>query len=137
MSCPYFRPETRLESISPGKRPLGDAYRGTCSAEPGKVPDGSILVDLCNMGYARGVCPAFPSCEGPDAVRFSIARDDTARVEVQCVLERDHGPYGYERLSYALETRKFDPAPSAEWIASQARAYIESYLRRKVALNAH
>jgi hypothetical protein len=42
----------------------------------------------CNIGYARGVCPQFPSDAPHDAVRFHRLADKS----LLYVFERDHTP---------------------------------------------
>jgi hypothetical protein len=92
-----------------------------------------MLRPLCNLGYARGHCARFPSDDGPDAVRFAVSRDDGASLRVHYVIERDHHPFAHGPLDYSLAAGEFVNQPSAEIVGRQARAYVESYLRRKAA----
>ena len=83
MSCPYFcpvAPRARGAGPESAMLPLGDEWAGVCRAapDPPPEPEEAILRSLCNFGYARGSCTRFPGDEGPDAVRFSVSRDDGA-----------------------------------------------------------
>jgi len=140
MACPYFyplAPRGHGALPQPDSRdamlPLGDAWTGYCRAVPEQPsqPDLAGLRRLCNIGYARGQCAKFPAGDGPDAVRFTISRDDGATLGIYYVVERDHHPFAHGRLDYSLETGMLAPAPPSEIVARQAQAYAESYRRRK------
>lgn len=140
VSCPYFHP---LEPLVPhlwgcdGRHnavlPLGDAWDGLCTALPGPPwkPGEDAIRSLCNLGYARGSCERFPCDAGPDAVRFAVSRDDGASVRIRYVVERDHHPFAQGPLEYSLAGETFIDPPAGEALGRQARAYVESYLRRK------
>ena len=136
MACPYFDPvEPRSPALSADTAmlPLGDAWAGVCLAAPDcpSHPDDSILRPLCNLGYARGECACFPVADGPDAVRFTITRDDGTSIHIYYVVERDHHPYAHGALEYSSDRDVLlDPPPQAT-LARQACAYVRSYLRRK------
>src|SRR6185436_3807782 len=103
MACPYFFPVERRSSAVGARDamlPLGDSWSGLCRAIPGalSIPDESALRPLCNLGYARGACPRFPSADGPDAVRFTISRDAGDSIRIDYVVERDHHPFAHGRL---------------------------------------
>ena len=101
MSCPYFYPtESRGGSAL---LPLGDSWAGHCHADPAQpaTPDDALC---CNLGYARGHCARFPDTAGPDAVRFTIAREDAAGVALYYVIERDHIPLRMARSSIRTRT---------------------------------
>ncbi len=87
MACPYFYPTRRLDWPSAPRLPLGAPYDGRCQAAANSEihPEGGILRDLCNFGYARGRCPHFPpeSVEA-DAVRFHAGR---------FILEKNYSPF--------------------------------------------
>jgi hypothetical protein len=102
--------------------PLGELWSGECRAVPGAPRTADHA--CCNMGYARGSCERFPEDAGPDAVRFSICRHEGEAVSIQYVLERDHLPFAHGRLEHPAVTE-------SELLTRQARAYVESYLRRK------
>lgn len=128
MACPYFMPGERLP-LSRGS--LGDLYAGACQADAAKPcrPDETTVADRCNLGYARGRCAHFPEGDGPDAIRFSIARKDDSSIRVLYSLERDHRPYSNGSLAYSTQIGDFESAPS-EAISTLAAAYVRSYLRR-------
>ena len=136
MSCPYFYPvEPRVYEAGAhtAMLPLGDAWAGVCRAVPDLPwqPDEAMLRRLCNLGYARGTCARFPSGEGPDAVRFTVSRDEGASVRIYYVVERDHHPFAHGPLDYSVAWGAFVNPPSGETMSRQAQAYVESYLRRK------
>lgn len=120
MSCPYFYPtESRGGSAL---LPLGDRWAGLCHTDPVSPAEPQDAL-CCNLGYARGQCTRFPDDAGPDAVRFTIARDDGAAVQVYYVVERDHHPFAHGPLDAA--------SGGAPLLQRQAAAYLESYRRRK------
>ena len=135
MACPYFFPvERRLPTgARDAMLPLGDQYTGLCRAVPGALstPDESVLRPLCNLGYARGACPSFPSEEGPDAVRFTISRDAGDSIAIDYVVERDHHPFAHGKLEYSASSGSLADSPG-DILARQAAAYAESYRRRKI-----
>jgi hypothetical protein len=137
MSCPYFYPvERRDRGSSPqiAMLPLGGDWVGECRAAPAEPwqPGEATLQPLCNLGYARGVCPRFPPETGDaDAVRFTVSRDDAAGVQIYFVLERDHHPLAHGPLEYSAAGAAFVNAPAGETFSRQAAAYVESYLHRK------
>jgi hypothetical protein len=93
-----------------------------------------VLQHLCNLGYARGTCARFPSGEGPDAVRFTVSRDQGDSLRIYYVLERDHHPFAHGPLDYSVARGAFVDPPAGETVSRQAQAYVESYLRRKASL---
>lgn len=130
MACPFFLPVRRLGSdgSNPAPRlPLGGAYGGSCHAlVSGPIePPEAIQRDLCNCGYARQRCSHFPVNGAADAVRFSVTGHQDGRVTLVYILEKDHAPMEHGPLDPAREAR--------EPLASQARAFVESYLRLREA----
>lgn len=134
MACPYFYPETKCDgklSASLPQFPLGDAYVGRCRAETGEFqPDLQTLTESCNMGYARRRCVRFPRDAGPDAVRFTIVRDRDGGIALYYVIEKNHAPYEHGPIEYNCETGELRFTHGNAAIVKQARAYVESYLRR-------
>ena len=131
VSCPYFYPvEPRPVAAI---LPLGDRWAGICRAVPDLPwqPDEAMLQRLCNLGYARGSCARFPSGDGPDAVRFTVSRDQGDSLRIYYVLERDHHPYAHGPLEYSVAAGAFLNPLAGETMSRQAEAYVESYLRRK------
>ena len=129
MACPFFLPVRRIGSggWNPAPRlPLGDAYGGVCHARASSPfePPEETQRDLCNCGYARRRCPHFPDNGAADAVRFSVTGDQDGRVTLVYILEKDHAP-----MEHGLMDR--DATGGPEPLASQARAFIESYLRQR------
>jgi hypothetical protein len=130
VACPFFLPRRRLgsEGWNPAPRlPLGDAYRGSCLARAGDPfePPETVQRELCNCGYARQRCTHFPDNGVADAVRFSVTGDQDGRITLVYILEKDHSPMEHGLMDDATEAR--------EPLASQARAFVESYLRQRAA----
>lgn len=117
--------------------PLGGAWSGICLAAPADPwqPDSADRERRCNLGYARGSCPRFPDASGPDAIRFTITRDEGAVLRLYYVVERDHHPYAHGALDYARDSAAITCASAGpgtpSLLATQACAYAASYLRRK------
>ncbi len=131
MACPYFDPGARLLGSS---GTLGDLYAGQCLAVTGNdwQPDQATVSGRCNLGYARGYCRHFPDNEGPDAVRFSVARDDQKGIRILYACERDHRPHSSGVFDFPVGD---SAAPKSEPFAAEsfsrlAAAYLQSYLRR-------
>ena len=133
MPCPYFYPVDQLVWASAPKLPLGDAYTGSCRADPVQPapPAADALVDLCNLGYARGRCARFPEGAGPDAVRFAVTQDAAGAIRISWVRESDHHPFDHGVLEYTAEAQALVSAPVDGLVLQQAQAYLASYLRRK------
>jgi len=133
MACPCFYPVERIGQ--PGRKsppgPLGDVWTGICRARPeGEwLPDAVTAQQLCNYGYAGQRCARFPG--GPDAVRFSISKDQDGVIGIHFVVEKDHLPLAHGPLEYSREAARFTLSHSDASVAQQAQAYISSYLRRK------
>jgi hypothetical protein len=135
MACPYFypiEPRALVSSAHDAMLPLGDSWAGICRAIPERPspPDEASLRPLCNLGYARDTCTRFPSGDGPDAVRFTISRDDGAAIGIYYVIERDHHPFAHGCLDYFSGNGAFASRPGGEVLERQAQAYAESYRRR-------
>ena len=136
MACPFFVPSRRLEIagwVRPPRFPLGDPFAGACHAQPAEVvePPEARQRDLCNCGYARGRCDRFPGDSAADAVRFSVTDDSLSRLSVVYVVEKDHAPVEHGALEYAIEDARLDGPHISEVLIQQARAFLESYLRRR------
>lgn len=114
--------------------PLGGLWSGVCRAMSGDAwqPESAEIERRCNLGYARGACPRFPNGNGPDAVRFTITRDEGATLRLYYAAERDHHPFAHGPLEYSLAASSIAAADGAdEILRAQAAAYAASYLRRK------
>jgi hypothetical protein len=135
MACPYFYPVERTPQAT-GKRtppmPLGDAWSGACRAPAtGEwLPDSNTVQQLCNFGYAREKCAHVPG-DGPDAVRFGIARDRDGLIRISWVVEKNHLPFAHGAVEYSRASSEFETPPPDPCAARQAEAYLSSYLRRK------
>jgi hypothetical protein len=129
MACPFFCPADELmRHTGPYPPPLGDLYRGSCRID-GSSPGAEIQSELCNLGYAGARCARFPA-GNPDAVRFSLRSAGETTLTLVYAIERDHSPYSFGELRYAIGTRSVENCSNAA-LARQAEAYAASYLRRK------
>jgi hypothetical protein len=120
--------------------PLGDLWTGQCRAAADRpcLPEDTQLRPLCNLGYARGTCARFPAApDGPDAIRFIVASDEGSLLHLYYVIERDHHPFAHGPLKYSIAGGDFSNLPGGENLARQARAYVDSYLRRKAEAPQH
>ena len=137
MACPHFHAvaaRSQTDHSRAAMLPLGDIWDGVCAASPGASaqPDESTLLTGCNLGYARGCCSHFPAVDtGADAVRFTIAQDAADVVRLYYVLERDHHPLAHGPLEYSRATQTFAESAAGDVATRLARAYVDSYLRRK------
>jgi hypothetical protein len=115
--------------------PLGEAYSGVCRARADEfhVPSETHLRDICNCGYARGVCDRFPSGDAEDAVRFSAAQPENGRLTLIYLFEKDHAPVRHGVLEFSIEQNAFiDAQADAQADAvllRQARAFAEHFLK--------
>ncbi len=122
MPCPYFYPRKRLESTEwdPAPRlPLGAAFSGDCGSPvelDADVADPTDPSNLCNSGYARGLCPRFPADAPADAVRFSLRINGG---ELIYVFEKDLAPLKHGRLP----TAQLDGDTA---LLAQARAFLST-----------
>lgn len=133
MACPFFAPSRRLENrdwVRPPRYPLGDLFSGTCHAIASDPAEGH-QDECCNFGYARGCCDRFPGDSAADAVRFSITEDTANRVRVIYVVEKDHAPVEHGTLEYLVDDARLEGPVISDVLVQQARAFLESYFRRK------
>jgi hypothetical protein len=109
---------------------LGDPCFGFCRQQPDAsfAPPEDHQRELCNRGYARGLCEHFPAAGAPDAVRFSVSDDQDGHLRVVYVFEKDHAPLRHGMLEFPPEEK----APLMEdLLVRQARAFVESYLKAR------
>jgi hypothetical protein len=136
MACPFFMPTSKLEDggwLHPSRLPLGGGWIGHCSApgHEGAEPTNEELRELCNLGYAAA-CPRLPENRTSDAVRFSIARDQGARLSLWFVYESGHRPAGYGTLEYDLSSGQWISSHTDPRIQKMAECYLQSYLLRRI-----
>ena len=136
MACPYFFPTDRFaESAWPKhpRLPLGDPYRGVCRADPmrERLPGIETLRECCNMGRAGRRCSHFPKEGGSDALRYSVASDEGGLIRIFYVAERENRSIDHGTVEFETETGLLRDGHTGETLQKQARAYVESYLRRK------
>jgi hypothetical protein len=137
VACPFFKPLRLLDSgpwERPPRLPLGDAYYGGCLANPSDIfaAGETAQRELCNSGYARGRCEHFPDDSAGDAVRFSISDDMGGRLQMVYVIEKNHVPVEYGPLEYEIEESVFVERQMSAALSTQASAFVQSYLRRRV-----
>ena len=133
MACPYFLPVERMtEELWPHRRrlPLGDGFRGHCTAAPEAPPNLDEQRDGCNLGYAAK-CPRLPAERAADAVRFSVACDRDGIVQLCFVLERAHQPQAHGTLLYALASGSWLEGHADARIQRMAECYLDSYRARR------
>jgi hypothetical protein len=115
MACPFFLPRVRLDDSAwdpPPRMPLGAAWSGVCSLAPSEEIPEPRLREMCNLGYARGICARFPPDAQADAHRFSFQSNG----EVVYVIEKRHAP-----VKHGVSTGTFaDPVLEAQVTAFQA-----------------
>ena len=137
MACPFFYATEKFAErrwLAHPQVPLGDPYDGECHArQDGYRPGDEELRNLCNLGYVRKTCPRFPQDAGPDAVRFSVSRDEQQRIVIRYVQERDHRPWEHGWLEYHVREQKFVQPHANRIVNRLAEAYAEAYLRRRMA----
>jgi hypothetical protein len=136
MACPYFFPTERLaESAWPKhpRLPLGDPYSGVCRADPMRErrPGDQTLRECCNLGRTGHRCSHFPKEGGPDAVRFSVASDAGATIQIFYVTDRAHRSVGHGTIEFDVAAGQVRDGDGGGTLRKQARAYVDSYLRRK------
>jgi hypothetical protein len=137
VACPFFMPTRTLDRdiwINPPRLPLGEPYYGTCVARPSELYSAPETVqrDFCNCGYARGECGRFPEDSAADAVRFSIKGDSGGRLRLVYVVEKDHAPVEHGEMEYDGVRKELVNGNMSELLKAQARAFAESYVRRRV-----
>jgi hypothetical protein len=135
VACPFFMPKSRCEDgawLHPSRLPLGAGWRGECCApgQQGTEPSNEELRELCNLGYATG-CLRLPRERNFDAVRFSVASDDSDRVTICFVLESAHRPAGHGFLAYDHALAQWSSVHPDLRIQRMAECYLETYLRRR------
>jgi hypothetical protein len=106
---------------------LGDPYFGFCHSSGASFPPAEEHQrELCNRGYARGLCPHFPASSAADAVRFSVMEHAGERVRVVYVFEKDHAPLSHGELEFPPDEAT---SPVDDLLLRQARAFVASYLK--------
>jgi len=134
VACPFFMPSRRLEHVGwvrPPRLPLGDPWAGTCHARADDIfePPEIQQRELCNCGYARSRCDRFPGGEAADAMRFSITSDTGGVIRIVYIVEKDHAPASHGVLEFS---ESGEVSGVSDLLAQQARAFLESYLQRRV-----
>jgi hypothetical protein len=133
MACPFFSPSERTRDIAfphPARLPLGDAWRGGCSAPGGELVQlGATELESCNLGYANA-CPRLPKERIADAVRFAVNKESTERLQIQFVLESKHLPTAYGTLQYDRIAQSWASEHSDSKIQKLADCFLQAYLER-------
>ena len=135
MACPYFMPTEQFEGGTwphVARLPLGAGWKGYCCApgHEGAAPSEQTLQDHCNLGYAT-LCSQLPPDRSADAVRFSVVRDVSSKIELCFVTELGHRPAGSGRLEYDLVRGEWISPHSDSRTQKMAECYLQSYLRRR------
>ncbi|HWG49043.1 MAG TPA: hypothetical protein VN669_05075 [Candidatus Acidoferrales bacterium] len=133
MACPFFFPAEKIQTIAwafPARLPLGAGFCGTCRAAAEEVtPTDDDLRDFCNLGYGTG-CHRLPADRRADCLRFS-ARDNSGRVTLSYVYERDHAPVEHGSLEYDCATQSWPVKLKDDCAQRQAELYLAVYLERR------
>lgn len=87
MACPYFMPAVLTDFLRAARAPLGRVYTGACHAGPEPAAPADEMLEYCNFGYGRGLCPRFPDDAAADAVRFTHYQG-----QFIYILEREYSP---------------------------------------------
>ena len=90
------------------------AERGAAFAAPIPKTPGNLRRPISNAA-AISATPAasardFPDDGGPDAIRFTVSRDDGAVLRLYYVAERDHHPFAHGPLEYSRTAAPLTPA---------------------------
>jgi hypothetical protein len=148
MSCPYFFPTERLTQAlwpHPARLPLGDGWRGRCTAAANNnaEPAEDVMRDCCNLGYAKS-CMNLPAGREADAVRFGVKRrsaaqpqhaksglaGDPAQIAVFYVCERDYLPVAHGTLCFDSTQNQWTSPHPDPCIQRMAECYLAPYLAR-------
>ncbi len=76
---------------------------------------------VCNLGYGRHGCDQFPAGSPADAIRFHVAKDAGALINIQYVFEKDCWPGEHGDAANHTD----------EILRRQAEVFLESYLKRR------
>jgi hypothetical protein len=135
MACPFFMPVQKLDGawLHPARLPLGNGWDGLCCApgHEGTQPSREELHEFCNLGYATK-CSRLPSQRDCDAVRFSVARDQGARLVLCFVFEAGHRPADHGMLEYDVDRKQWISSHPNPRIQQMIECYVQSYLQRKI-----
>ena len=134
MACPFFMPTQRASELlwpHPARLPLGDAWRGQCTAgSVAATPSDSELKECCNLGYARN-CPRLPAERAYDAIRFCVACDREGVVMLQYVGEANHLPVSHGTLCFETKGGVWRAKHEDARVQRMAECFLETYLSRR------
>jgi hypothetical protein len=132
MPCPFFEP-TRVTDTPThlnARLPLLQEYDGVCCAADTKMAvPGELRFKCCNHGYAASECSVRPANSRMSANRFSVLSRSDVGLEIVCVEESQFAPVRHFVLRYSTVLQSFEVPVTEPCLASQARAFCESYLR--------
>jgi len=134
VACPFFFPDEKTFLIGwpfPRRLPLGAGFCGTCraGAEP-VVPTEIELKDFCNLGYASR-CAKLPAERRADCLRFAVGKDESNKITLHYVYERDHAPVEHGRLEYDCSAKRWTVPIQDTCAQRQAECYLAGYLERR------
>jgi len=139
MACPFFAPQRRLDPgawTASSQAAFGRPVFGFCHALSGTsfAPPEEHQRELCNRGYARGLCAHFPGSGAADAVRFPSPAIAAGVCASSMFSKRTTPRSLMETLNFRPPIFKpaiFRPAaaPADDLLLRQARAFVESYLK--------
>src|ERR1700683_302847 len=103
VACPFFLPETPLESDwpFPQRLPLGAGWCGvwTAPGQDGARPSENELKSGCNLRYARN-CSRLPADRHADSVRFALGEERDGLLHVRFASELAYLPAAHGELLY-------------------------------------
>ena len=133
MACPFFMPETQLDSDwpFPQRLPLGAGWTGACTApgHEGERPSEEELKSSCNLGYAKA-CSRLPDERHADAVRFALGGERDGILLVHFACERRYLPAGHGELLYDTAKGSWLQSHDDPRLQRMAECYVQAQRAR-------
>jgi hypothetical protein len=141
MACPFFMPTAKFENgiwLHAQRLPLGCGWSGQCTApgHEGESPTQEELQEFCNLGYASA-CARMPQDRAWDSVRFGVkvirleGQQQSERIELRFVCERDHRPIEYGVLEFDTGRDQWRARHLDARVQRMAECYLATYLEKK------
>ena len=80
---------------------------------------------VCNEGYGRHICRAFPVDGAVDAILITAALDRAGSIVVRFSTEREYLPVAIGEHEYFFDSGQWQPPVTDENLAAQMDAYVE------------
>ncbi len=94
------------------------------------MPTEIELKDFCNLGYASR-CAKLPAERRADCLRFAVGKDESNKITLHYVYERDHAPVEHGRLEYDCSAKRWTVPMQDACAQRQAECYLAGYLERR------